>query len=114
MPTVLVVDDSPVVRWALRSQLAAEGLSVVEKSTASEALSVDTTTLLCAVIDLELGDAEGADIAAALVAKRPTLPIAFFTAGAPASAIARASAFGPTFVKPNVEAVVAWAKGHRV
>jgi ActR/RegA family two-component response regulator len=107
---VLLVDDSPVALRALARRLAAEDFDVREGPTAALAVEADVTDLACAVVDIELADGNGADIAAVLRAKRATLPIAFFTAGASPPVLARAHAYGPIFMKPNIDAVVAWAK----
>jgi len=110
MPTVLLVDDSPLVRRVLARRLAEEGFDVLEESLASAARRADTASLACAIVDLELADGDGPDLARALVADRASLPIAFFTAGAPSTVLERARALGPVFTKPDLEAIVAWVK----
>jgi DNA-binding response OmpR family regulator len=111
MRTVLLVDDSRVALRALARRLIAAGFDVLEELTAASARERDSGGLSCAVLDLELGEADGsgAELAASLHAKSPTLPIAFFTAGASPPLVTRACAFGPIFRKPNVDVVVAWA-----
>jgi len=108
MRTVLVVDDSPVARRALALRLAAEGIDVREAASVATGRSVDVADLTCAVIDLQLDDGDGPDLAAALLARRPGLPVAFFTSAADAALAGRARAQGPLFVKPDLDAVVAW------
>ncbi len=110
MPTVLLVDDSPVVRLAVARRLEAEGFRVHEASSAAAALNSDASGLTCAILDLELLDGTGSDLAAALLGKRASLPIAFFTAGAPSTVLERARSQGPVFHKPDVEGLVEWAK----
>jgi CheY-like chemotaxis protein len=110
MPTVLLVDDSPVVRHVLARQLRGEGFEVHEEASAKSGRAVAPAPLACAVVDLELPDGDGPDLVAALRAARPTLPVAFFTAGASPSLLERARAFGPVFSKPDVAPVVAWVK----
>ncbi len=110
MRTVLLVDDSPVVRRAVARRLETEGFRVHEESSIAAARRVDVSGLACAIIDLELIDGAGSDLAAALLGKREALPIAFFTAGAPPSLLERARAQGPVFPKPDVEAIISWAK----
>ncbi len=110
MPTVLLVDDSPVARRVLARRLSDEGLQVVEEGTATTARAVDPAGLACAVIDIELPDGSGADLAADLLARRPGLPVAFFTASTSMPSVDRARAHGPVFVKPDVAALVAWVK----
>jgi CheY-like chemotaxis protein len=110
MPTVLLVDDSPVVRHVLARQLKAQGFEVREEPTASSARTIGPAPLACAVVDLELPDGDGPDLVAALRAARPTLPVAFFTAGASASLVERARAYGAVFPKPDTAPVVAWVR----
>ena len=106
---VLIVDDSDVVRRVLVKRVTALGLGVREESHAAAAKAVNATELACAVIDLELDDGNGAEVAAALAATDPALPIAFFTGGAALAVVERARAFGPVFAKPDeLDAVVAW------
>jgi DNA-binding response OmpR family regulator len=111
MTIVLVVDDSPVALRALCRRLAAEGFIVREEATAAGARACDPSDLGCAVLDLELADGDGASVALDLRARHRGLPIAFFTAGTERSLIERARALGAVFAKPDVESVVAWAKG---
>jgi DNA-binding response OmpR family regulator len=110
MRTVLLVDDSAVARRAVARRLKAEGFEVREESSAAGARRADTSRITCAIIDLELVDGDGSDVAAALLGKRASLPVAFFTAGAPPSLLERARAHGPIFNKPDVDAIVAWTK----
>jgi DNA-binding response OmpR family regulator len=110
MRTVLLVDDSPVARRVLARRLAAEGFEVREESLAAAAYAADTSALSCAIIDLELVDGNGSDLAAALLGRHASLPVAFFTAGAPSSLLDLARKHGPVFSKPDVDAIVAWAK----
>lgn len=109
MRTVLVVDDSPVALRALARRLEAEGLDVVEAASVAAAGSVDVAALTCAVVDLQLDDGDGPDLAASLVARRPDLRVAFFTSAAEAALVERAWAHGPVFVKPDLDGIVAWA-----
>jgi FixJ family two-component response regulator len=57
--------------------------------------------LSCALVDLDLGDGYGTDLAAALRQKSPALPVAFFTAGASGELLAAAAKLGPVFAKPG-------------
>jgi CheY-like chemotaxis protein len=108
MPTVLLVDDSPVVRRVLTRRLVAEGFEVRAEPSATAARAVDPATVSCAVIDIELPDGSGSDLAAELLKRRASLPVAFFTAGASAAVMARARTHGPVFAKPDVDALIAW------
>jgi CheY-like chemotaxis protein len=108
MPTVLLVDDSPVVRRVLTQRLVAEGFDVRAEPSAAGARAIDLATLACAIIDIELPDGSGSDLADELLQQRPSLPIAFFTAGASAAVMAQARASGPVFAKPDLEPLIAW------
>jgi CheY-like chemotaxis protein len=108
MPTVLLVDDSPVVRRLLTQRLVAAGFDVRAEATAAAGRAVDLATVTCAVIDIELPDGSGADLAGELLQRNASFPVAFFTAGASAAVLARALARGPVFTKPEVEPLIAW------
>jgi DNA-binding response OmpR family regulator len=110
MPVVLLVDDSPVALHALAARLRADGFEVRLESTAASARRANTDGLCCAVVDVDLSDGDGVVIAAALRAARPSLPIAFFTAGAERALIDRAREQGPVFAKPDLEAVASWVR----
>ena len=62
MVTILVVDDEPLIRWALREALETAGYAVVEAGSASEAISriseQDARSLKVAVLDLRLPDSD--------------------------------------------------------
>ncbi len=107
---VLVVDDSPVVRRALARALGAAGLDVREAASVDAARRIDLRELACAVIDLQLADGDGADLAEALIGEQPAFPVAFFTSGAPNASVERARAHGPVFLKPDTRAVLAWVE----
>jgi DNA-binding response OmpR family regulator len=110
MPIVLLVDDSPVALQVLAARMAAAGFDVLRESTVAGAMLAEVSRLACAVVDLELPDGDGVEVAASLRAQSAGLPIAFFTSGAAPSLLERAREHGPVFAKPDVAAVVAWAK----
>jgi DNA-binding response OmpR family regulator len=108
---LLVADDSPVALLLLTRRLRAEGVLLVEASSVREARALDATKLAGALLDLDLGDGTGIDIARALRSVVPELPIAFFSAGATDELRASAHAFGTVFHKPaDLEPAVVWAK----
>ena len=110
MRTVLLVDDSAVARRVLARRLEAEGFLVTEASSMAMARKVDFATLGCAIIDLELPDGDGTDLARLLLEKRPSLSVAFFTMGTAPSLMEGARSRGPVFLKPDVNPVLAWVK----
>jgi two-component system response regulator RegA len=106
---VLVADDAPVARALLGRRLRALGVAFVEAASAAEARAIDATTVACALLDLELGDGSGADVAEALRAACPDVPIAFFSGGASSQDMARALALGKVFKKPDeLEDALTW------
>jgi len=113
MLAVLVVDDSPVVRFAVAKRLKDAGLEVIERSTAEPPPADVTARIACALLDLDLGDgADGTDVARALRDARPELPVAFFSATTSQEITARAGAYGPIFTKPEeLDAAIAWVRG---
>lgn len=111
---VLIADDSPVVRIALARRVRAAGFEVVEHDSCAAASSVDASTLACALLDFDLGDGFGVDVAACLRAREATLPIAFFTSSNDDEVARRTSVFGPVFAKPDgLEAALEWVLATR-
>jgi two-component system, NtrC family, response regulator len=110
MWTVLLVDDSAVARRVLARRLEADGFRVCEASSVATARKVDCSSLGCAILDLELSDGDGTDLARTLLEKRPALAIAFFTTGTAPSLVEGARSRGPVFMKPDFSPVVAWVK----
>ncbi len=70
---------------------------------------VDASTIACALLDYDLGDGFGVDVAARLRAGESALPIAFFTSTSKGDVVEKTSAFGPVFTKPDeLDAAVDW------
>ncbi len=110
-PTVLIVDDSEVARRALANRLTAAGLDVVELDSARTGIGASLEGVTCAVLDLELGDGDGVEVAKALRSRDARLPIAFFTGAATSALAGRAKTYGPVFAKPDdLEAIATWVK----
>ena len=106
---VLFVDDSEVARAAATKLLRALGADVTAVGSSREAAAVDASGFAAALLDIELGDGLGTELARALRAKLPALPIAFLTASAPTDALDEAERFGPVFSKADeVERAVQW------
>lgn len=106
---VLIADDSAVARLSVARRVRADGIDVEERDSAASASSVDAADLACALLDLDLGDGLGTDVAARLRADQGALPIAFFTTSQAPDVIAHAASFGPVFAKPDqLDDAVAW------
>ncbi len=59
MQTILVVDDEPLIRWAVREGLESAGYKVIEAGTAREALaSLNGTPIAVALLDVRLPDSD--------------------------------------------------------
>ena len=110
---VLLADDSPLARDILSRRVEATGLVALACESAAVARGEDATDLACALLDIDLGDGDGTEVAETLRATRPDLPVAFFSSAAP-EASARARTLGPVFAKPDdLEAAVAWVHNNR-
>jgi DNA-binding response OmpR family regulator len=109
MVHVLIADDSPVVRAALEKKLSKAGATITLAASAAEAAAVDPTSIDAALLDLDLGDGSGVDVAIVLRTRRPDLRLAFFSAVDDVGHRERAAALGTVFAKPEgVDEAVAW------
>jgi DNA-binding response OmpR family regulator len=111
MGRVFVADDSPLVRAAVVRRIRDAGRDVVEadSAAAAKASAVDASGLVCALLDLDLGDGWGTDVAEHLRASASELPIAFFTSEQGGDRVERAKTFGPVFAKPDgIDEAIAW------
>jgi two-component system response regulator RegA len=108
-PLIYIADDSDVVRRTVRRRLEAAGLRVHAGGSAADSRNVTIRGFACALLDLDLGDGDGVDVAELLRVHQPDLPVAFFSGGASPAIVARATALGPIFHKPDdLDAAVAW------
>jgi CheY-like chemotaxis protein len=108
---VLIADDSPVARVTVARRVRAAGREVVEHDSVASASTVDPSTLSCALLDFDLGDGFGVDVAAHLRASCSELPIAFFTSTGPSEVAEQTSPFGPVFAKPDeLDAAIDWVE----
>jgi len=104
MHTVLVVDDEPLIRWAVREGLEGAGYEVVEAGSAREALAslAASDAVTVALLDLKLPDSDDLSLLRRVRAAAPACRVIMMTAhGSPevlAEAI-REGAFG-TVAKP--------------
>ena len=77
---VLVIDDEPVVREAVRRVLGADGLRVGTAADATSGLAhPDLPTCRLVLCDLMLPDQSGMDVLGTLRARRPDLPVVLIT-----------------------------------
>lgn len=114
MARVFVADDSPLVRAAVVRRIKGAGYDVVEVDSVRAAAALVSDGLAsdglgCALLDLDLGDGWGTDVAEKLRANAPALPIAFFTSEQAGERVERAKTFGPVFSKPeDIDGAIAW------
>jgi DNA-binding NtrC family response regulator len=92
---VLVVDDEPVVREAVRRVLGAQGLDVATAGDAAAGLAHPAAaTCRLVLCDLMLPDRSGMDVLAELARRRPGLPVVVITGYATPDHAARAREAG--------------------
>ncbi|MGI6245135.1 MAG: response regulator transcription factor [Pseudochelatococcus sp.] len=101
--TVLVIDDDPAVRGALKFSLEIEGFRVLCYASAAEFLQAsDLPRRACLVVDEKMPGASGLDMLVSLAhERRATLPAILITSYPSAALRARALAVGvPIVEKP--------------
>jgi CheY-like chemotaxis protein len=112
MPAVLFVDDSALARATTARRLRELGLSVTAVGSSREVEEIEVAGLSAALLDIELGDGLGTDVARRLRDRAPRLPIAFLSShGSDGGSPLREEAqrFGPVFSKlSEVDAAVRW------
>ncbi len=107
---VLVVDDSRVARAAVAARLTEAGIEVCDAAGCVEAAAVDLDRVGAAILDLELGDGTGVELARALLIVDAALPIAFLTSAPNSRLAAEARTLGPVFEKgADLGDAVVWA-----
>jgi DNA-binding NtrC family response regulator len=89
MRTILLVDDEPLIRWAVRAGLEAEGYRVIEAGTAREAEDILAAsvpgTIAVAVLDLKLPDSDDLTLLRRVRSEAPDCRVIIMTAyGSPA------------------------------
>ena len=84
MITVLVVDDEPLIRWAIREVLESAGYGVVEAGTAAEAMSRiaagDGHHVSVALLDLRLPDSCDLSLLRTIRSEAPACRVIIMTA----------------------------------
>jgi DNA-binding NtrC family response regulator len=96
-PTVLVVDDEPLIRWSLTEGLTDVGYDVREAGSGAETRAVLADMReepLVVLLDLRLPDVSDLSLLETIRAERPDAPVIMMTAHGTADDGARAKALG--------------------
>ncbi len=102
---VLVVDDDPQIRRSLARRLRMHDC-VVDVAASFGAASAATRRYACALLDLELGDGSGVDLAHLLLARGIVRRVVFLSGTTDAVLVARAKQVGPFFAKTESASAV--------
>ena len=78
--TILVVDDEPLIRWALSERLSQDGHAVVEAETAKAALARFGADIDLVLLDFKLPDSDGLQVLKTMKAHDPDVPVILLTA----------------------------------
>jgi DNA-binding NtrC family response regulator len=105
MHTILVVDDEPLIRWALREGLEGAGFAVIEAGTARETLESlgrATSPVAVALLDVRLPDSDDLGLLRRLRREAPDCRIIVMTAHGTPDLLAEALTAGAfdTISKP--------------
>jgi DNA-binding NtrC family response regulator len=83
LPTVLVVDDEPLIRWSVAETLADSGYAVTQATDAQAALraiAAPGTRTDAVLLDLWLPDSQDLSVLSAIRAISPETPVILMTA----------------------------------
>lgn len=105
---LLVVEDDVTVARALSRTLARVGYSVALARSCAAARSLAQSFDL-AILDLDLPDGNGADLARALISEGKVPSVLFFTSSSDTSLLARARCLGSVVMKSlGTNPILAW------
>ena len=79
-PTVLVVDDEPLIRFALNERLTAEGYRVIEADSAATALARSDEGVDLVLLDYKLPDGDGIAVLKRIKERDPDVLVILLTA----------------------------------
>jgi len=105
---LLVVEDDVTVARALSRTLARAGFSVASARSCAAARALPQT-FDWAILDLDLPDGNGVDLASALMSSSKVPSVLFFTSCADQRLLARARCMGSVVMKPlGTSPILAW------
>lgn len=81
-PTVLVVDDEPLIRWSIGERLRAEGYEVLEAADGHAAVALFGRGVDIVLLDSKLPDVDGIAVLRHLTDRDPNVRVILMTADA--------------------------------
>ncbi len=108
---LLLADDSQYVRVRMGGLLRQHGFDTAAVGSVAEALAFDCTTVVAAILDVELGEESGVELARRVRQNHPGLPVAFLTSNPQAAQSQDAETLGPIFEKDwELAPLLAWLR----
>lgn len=94
MPTVLVVDDEPLIRWSVGERLIDEGYEVLDAGTGRQAIEQLRQGADVVLLDCQLPDVDGVEVLRQISEIEPAVPVVLLTADTTAQTARKAMALG--------------------